>query len=154
MEKMNSCMNLSFIIRSNIDWCLSAQIKYTVNQRLLVSVNTEFLCDVFFHVCKHPSPCDVTTSWRHIALIAILWRLFSWPKKVWPNCHLLQNWPVDHIGVLETPMNMNRQIYVMLISLGPNDCVKRVCYESGVCHLSVSLSVKLWKYYCFPVLNR
>ena len=21
---------------------------------------------VFFHVCKHPSPCHVTTSWRHV----------------------------------------------------------------------------------------
>ena len=39
--------------------------KYTVNQRLLVSANTEYLCDVFFHVCKHSSPRDITMSWCH-----------------------------------------------------------------------------------------
>ena len=39
--------------------------KYTVNYWLLVSANTEFLCDVFFNVCKHPSPCGVTMSGHH-----------------------------------------------------------------------------------------
>ena len=34
-------------------------LKHTVNQRLLVS-------GVFFHVCKHLFPCDITTSWHHI----------------------------------------------------------------------------------------
>ena len=45
----------------------------TVNQILLVSANTEFLCDVFFHDCKYPFSCDVISNRHDITstLIAI-----------------------------------------------------------------------------------
>ena len=62
------CPILIIMILWNYDLTLGSGhiLKYTVNQRLLVSANTEFLCDVFFHVCKHPSPCDITTWWCYI----------------------------------------------------------------------------------------
>ena len=31
-----------------------------------MSTNTEFLCDIFFHVCKYLSPCDITPSWYQV----------------------------------------------------------------------------------------
>ena len=47
---------------------IAYKYKYTVSPRLLVSANTEFLCDVFFQICKHSSPCDVITSRHHVAI--------------------------------------------------------------------------------------
>ena len=40
-------------------WCLQTQ---------------SFCVKSFFHVCKHPSPCDITTSWHHVNInCSVMW---------------------------------------------------------------------------------
>ena len=65
--------------------------KYTANQRLLVSA--------IFHVCKHPSPFDVTRSSRHVNINCNSMQ-FTVRKLYW----FLKTGLVDHIGVLQTPV--------------------------------------------------
>ena len=71
-----------------------------VNLRLLVSV-----CDVFFHVCKHPSPCDVVTSCRHSLQFC---DVFFHDVKLaihMINSSISERSPVDHIGVCTDTKN-------------------------------------------------
>ena len=75
--------------------------QYTVNQILLVSANTEFLCDVFF---MFANTCLHVTSQHHdvmSTLIAIQFDLLC------ANCQFLQTGLVDHLGVLQTLIIFN-----------------------------------------------
>ena len=62
--------------------------KYTVNQRLLVSANTKFLC-------------DITMSRHHIDIMMII-TIFC--DSLCTNCRFLKTGLVVHIWVLQTPM--------------------------------------------------
>ena len=84
-------------------------VKYTVNQRLLVSANTRLhVCDLTMSRRKHPSPCDIT-------LIAIQC------DSLCANCRFLKTSLAEHIGVLQTPIMI---VFVYHVSLdGENDCI-------------------------------
>ena len=61
-----------------------------------MSANSEFLCDVFFHVCKHPSPCDITTSWHHIHINCNSMRFTVHNLLISENKHCKSHWcPTD-----------------------------------------------------------
>ena len=78
-----------------------------VNQRLLVSANTEFLCDVLFHDCKHSFPWDITTSWGHIDIncnsvqFTVCKLLISKYRSCrWHRCPADTNWVNNNLALI------------------------------------------------------
>ena len=57
------CIKITVDFKGRNLCCMCTNHKYTVSQGLL-GLQTQFLCDVFFNVCKHPSPYEIT-SCRH-----------------------------------------------------------------------------------------